>query len=268
MWRPPTDHPDDRADRALDPFVLRQVEDRADEPLPRRADQHGPTQVEEQTHPAHQLEVLVEVLAEPDPRIHRDPVGGDPRELGRLDPLAEVLVHLTHDVVVPWSLLHRLRVALHVHQDEGGLPLADHVEHLRIDSARDVVHDRGSGVQCRGRHVGLPGVDRDGDGRMLLDEPLDHRPNAAQLLLRRDGLGARAGRLAADVQDVRTVVDHLGRMRHRGGPIEEPSAVGERVRGDVQDPHDERALGAVERTIADPPDGTAHPPIVSPGWEH
>jgi len=60
-----------------------------------------------------------------------------------------------------------------------------------------------------------------------------------------------------------TLQEAARRVRDGGRPVEVPAAVGERVRRDVQDPHDEGALRAVEHALADAPDGTAHPPIVA-----
>jgi hypothetical protein len=211
----------------------------------------------------HQLEVVVEVLAEADPRVDRDPLGVDPGELGRLDPLPEILMHLADDVVVLRGLLHRRRIAPHVHQDDGGIATANDLEHRRIGAARHVVHDRGAGVQGLGSDARLPRVDRDRDRGVELGEPLDHRMDALQLLVHRDRGGAGAGGFAADVQHVRTVIDHPSRVRDGARPVEEPPAVGEGVGRDVEDPHDERALGAIERALADAPDGAAHGSIVA-----
>ena len=81
---------------------------RADEPLARGADHHRGTEVARRLDGAKQRQVVVEVLAEPDARVDAEVLRGDAREHGRLEPLAQELVHLGHDVVVVRLDLHRL----------------------------------------------------------------------------------------------------------------------------------------------------------------
>src|SRR5207253_10793604 len=56
--------------------------------------------------------------------------------------------------------------------------------------------------------------------------------------------GVRTGprRLAADVDQVRPHVDEIEAMAEGGLGVEVATAIGERVRGDVEDPHDPRAI--------------------------
>jgi hypothetical protein len=75
---------------------------------------------------------------------------------------------------------------------------------------------------------------------ILVEHALHHRQHTTKLLLRGQGLGARAGRLAADIDDVRP----LGLHPHAGldGAIDvvvQHAAVGEGVGRDVEDAHHE-----------------------------
>ena len=85
---------------------------------------------------------------------------------------------------------------------------------------------------------GVHGVDAD-DGSRLGERPHDRQH---PLLLHRDrhALGARTGRLAADVEQVRALGTESEPVRDRGLGVEVATAVTERVGGHVDDPHDER----------------------------
>ena len=78
----------------------------------------GDVEVAERADRAEQREVVLEVLAEPDPRVDAETVAADAGRDRRLDALGEELAHLGDDVVVVRIALHRLGIALHVHQDE------------------------------------------------------------------------------------------------------------------------------------------------------
>ena len=71
-----------------------------EEPLAAGPDDHRRVEVAHDRQRPQQRQVVVEVLAEPDPRVDREPVRVDPREHRRLHALAEVAVDLLDDVVV------------------------------------------------------------------------------------------------------------------------------------------------------------------------
>ena len=72
----------------------------------------------------------------------------------------------------------------------------------------------------------------------------DHRDHPVELLLDQRPGGARPGGLAADVEDVGAVGEQLAAVRDRAPPVSaQQPAVGERVRGDVDDAHQPRRPG-------------------------
>ena len=73
-------------------------------------------------------------------------------------------------------------------------------------------------------------------------DPLDHGKDPAELVVGVDRLGTRAGRFATDIDDVRTLGDESRDVLDRIVDGEESSAVGERIRCDVDDPHQPDAL--------------------------
>ncbi len=178
------------------------------------------------------------VLPKPRPGSTDRPLGGDAGRLGRPEAGGEEAVDLGDEVVVARRLLHRPGRALHVHEDDGGAGAGHDPGHLRVGAERArVVDDVGAGVERGAGHAGLRRVDRDEDLGPLPQPPED-RKDPPQLLLLRDGQGARPRALAADVEDVRA-----GAGQREGvldGPlgVEVGPAVGKGIGGDIDDAHE------------------------------
>ena len=82
------------------------------------------------------------------------------------DRLREAVVEkrrdLVDDVLVPRRVLHRRRVALHVHEADVDARVRDDRRELRVAAERrHVVHHRRSECDRPARHLGAGGVDRD-----------------------------------------------------------------------------------------------------------
>ena len=176
---------------------------------------------------------------------HNEP-SVDPRGARPLESFDEEIADLGDDVGVLRRFLHRARLAAHVHDDHPGAGTRDDVEHAGIAPGGDVVDDGGAGVE-RGRGDGrLPRIDADRDPRGRR-QAFDHRKHPAELLGFGHRVGTRTGRLAADVEHVGAGGHqrHAVRGRHLG--VEVPAAVGEGVRGDVDDAHHGGAFPADRR---------------------
>ena len=211
----------------------------AEEALAGHADDHGTADRGELAEPAQQLDVVLDGLAEADAGIEADALLGDPRRDGEREPLLEERPDLRHDVVVARILLHRSRLAEHVHEADVCTRLGDDLRQLRVATQRrDVVHELGAERESAARDLGLRGVDRE---RHLATQPLQHRHDATQLLVDGDALRSRPRRLAADVHDRRALFDHPPGRAGRDVGIEMHAAVRERVRRDVEDAHHRRA---------------------------
>jgi hypothetical protein len=78
----------------------------------------------------------------------------------------------------------------------------------------------------------------DSGGRKLTHD----RQHPPHLLGGRDAVRTRPGRLTADVHDIGTLRGKRQTVLDRGGGLEVAAAVGEGVRGHVDDPHDEAPL--------------------------
>ena len=100
----------------------------------------------------------------------------------------------------------------------------------------DVVHEHGAELERAPRDLGLRRVDRDRDP----GEALENRLDARDLLLGGHGLGARARRLTADVDERGAFREESPPVRDRVGGSHELASVGETVRRDIQHADDRR----------------------------
>ena len=127
---------------------------------------------------------------------------------GGREPALEEGGHLRRDVVVPRVVLHRPRLAAHVHQADVRTGVGDDACELRIAAqGGHVVHELCAERDRAPCDLGLGRVDRE---RQAL-EPLEHRHDAPQLLVERDALRAGPRGLAADVDELRAVGEHPAR---------------------------------------------------------
>ncbi len=101
----------------------------------------------------------------------------------------------------------------------------------------NIVHEVRAGTQGGRNHFGFAGVDGK-HGLCTGREGLDHRHDAIDFLLHAYCRRTRSRRLAADVDDGGTLLDHAQSGRDRGLPFEVQATVRERVWRDVEDTHD------------------------------
>ena len=123
--------------------------------------------------------------------------------------------------------------------------------------AADVVDDLDSGGDGALGGGGVVGVDREDGLRALLQNGFDDREDAGLFFFGSEGGGVGAGGFAADVEEVGSFVEHLeGVIDGAGGSAfagVEVAAVGEAVRGDVEDAHEEGAPAEREGASAEVP---------------
>jgi hypothetical protein len=154
---------------------------------------------------------------------------------GEPQPLLQERGDLGRDVVVVGVDLHRSRLALHVHQADVAVGVGDDAGEVAVAAERgDVVDELGAERERAARDLGLRRVDRD---RQLARDRLEDRDDASQLLVRGDALGPRPSRLAADVDDLRTFLEHPPGRGDRIVGSEVDAAVGEGVGRHVDDAH-------------------------------
>ena len=165
-------------------------------------------------------------LAKPDSRVDAQALRIDAGGETARDPLTQEFADFGNDVGVARILLHRRGLALHVHQADSGARARGGRERA-LATQRTHVIDELRACSDGGSHDGrVAGIDRYRHSR-LARQPLDHGHDTATLLVtgRRDR--ARSRRLAADVDDRGTRLDHRERAVDRGRRIGVQAVMGE-----------------------------------------
>ncbi len=176
-------------------------------------------------------------LAEADAGIQPDTLAPNPRFEGELGLRHQRIPNLGHDVAIAGIGLHGARLALHVHQHDLAAQFGGDYRTVGICAqCADIVPHCGSDRdRCTG-HGGLERVDADGafpSGAKAGDDRQDPR----ELLGLIDRIGARPGAFAADVQNVRALLDQSQAVGDRGLDRPQPATVREAVGRDVDDAH-------------------------------
>ena len=140
---------------------------------------------------AHQFERLLRRLAEPGARIDADAVAGDAGFLKTGGAAAQPIAHLGDHVVVGGGVLHRRRLALHVHDHHAAIARDRDIDHRGVGEPGHIVDDGRARLQARAGHVGMARVDADADA--LGGERAHDVDHAGKLLLGAHRRGARPG---------------------------------------------------------------------------
>ena len=199
-------------------------------------------------------QLLLPAFAKPSPGSSTTCSSRTPAARSAATRAGELAPHVGHHVVVVVEVVHHVGVPAPVHRDVDRARPRHDVDHLVVGQpARHVVDDRGPTLDGRPRDHRAGRVDA--HGRTAGHQLLDHRQHPRQLVVDRHPPGAGPGRLTADVQQVRPLVEQLQAVRDRRAGREPAAAVREGVRGDVDDAHDEGAVAAGAAARAGVPGG-------------
>ena len=196
---------------------------------------------------------MLQGFAEAETGIEHDALGLDAFVLEYAQAAGKVVGHGSDDIAVLRMGLHGLRRAGHVHDDEARLGVSGDARHGGIATQTgDVVDDVSPGIQRSTGDGGLHGIDGDQSLR-LGTHGADHRQHAAEFLGFIHGFSAWAGGFTADVQNVRPFREQREGMLHGAARIIEAATIREAVRSDVDNAHDETAMGEIEIVVAESP---------------
>lgn len=203
---------------------------------------------------AQQGQVVIERFTEPDARVVAEGgwVDAGGREFGVAsgEPCGDFL----DDIAIARSLLHGLRIALHVHDDDAAAACGAEGWHGGIGGeAADVVDDFGAGIE-RGLGDGsLHGVDGN-ESVPFVAQGADDWNGAVDFFGGIDWGGTWPRGFAADIDDCGAFGDHAARVDHCGIKFMMLAAIGKRIRRHIENPHDLGATAEVEGAGADVPD--------------
>ncbi|GMA22920.1 hypothetical protein GCM10025864_06790 [Luteimicrobium album] len=218
----------------------------AEEALAARPHEDRQTECLEHVEVGEERPVVHTGLREAEAWVEHDLAGVHPRPDEGVDACGELVADVEDHVVVVGVGVHDVGVPAPVHDDEDGARVRDDPRHRGVrEPARHVVHDPGSGLEGTLGDTRPCGVDA--HGRACGRERLDHRQDPAQLLGLVDPDGARAGGLAAHVEQVRAVREQLVPVGDRRVRLEPLAPVRERVRRHVDHAQHERAVQRRQR---------------------
>ena len=203
---------------------------------------------------AQQLEVVLDGLAEADPRVEQDPLARRcPRATANAQALLEERLDLVDDVVVARVVLHRARLAAACASGSSPRPpSATSAGHLRVGAQRaDVVDERRARRRARPRRPPPWRCRSRSAAAGAARAPRSPARRARSSSSAPTGSAPGPRRLAADVEDVGALA------RPARAPcataalgVEEAPAVGERVGRHVEDPHQAEGRRPCARILA------------------
>ena len=188
---------------------------------------------------------MLATFGQPDSLVDCDALLGDAHADRETHALAKLLEDLVDHIVVA-----RVRVRAHLahaspgmHQDNASPMARANLAHAGVQTeGRYVVHDVRARLHGAACDVRLHRIDRNHRIGYGVGERRDDRNDPSELLCRIHRHGTlRAGRFAADVDDVGAFRAHPERPRDRRGWRKKLTPVAEAVGGHVHDAHDERA---------------------------
>ena len=227
----------DTRQRTAEPILDRRVKHLADERFTRRPDDDRMPQRDKRLEMAQQCEIVCDCFAKTQTRIDENLVAANPYRFRLCERLTEKVEQFMDDIAIARTMLHRLRSATHVHQDDRHAVLRNHRGHTRIPAKRgDIIHHRGPRVNSGLCDVGFRSIDGQRNGYPLRQRG-DDRHDAAALLVGRNRSRTRARRLAADIDQARSGTHHLLGMAHGVIGITISASIAEGIRRDIEDAH-------------------------------
>lgn len=226
-------------------FCKGQSGEGADHAFAREAEEHGIAESGEGVEVLHGEDVPVEAFGKADAWVEDDVLLGNAADEGAVDAIQEVAQPFTYEVAV-------VVVVAVVHDADRAVGVAnDKRDGIFIEEAPDVVDHVGTvgdGFARCGAAVGVHGEGNIGG----VFQRLQHGDEAAAFFVGGDLRVSGTGGFGADVDDVAAVLHHGEGVFDCGIDAVVASAVGERIRGDVQNAHDEgRSAGEIKIFLSD-----------------
>ena len=150
-----------------------------------------------------------------------------------------------------------------MHEDDAAAGAGADGGHFGVPvKAGDIVEDGCTGGEGGAGGGGFVGVNGEDGGGASLEDAFDDREEAGLFLVGGDergggvaGVGAGAGAFCAEVEDICAGVEEVEGVGDGGVGVEVEAAVGEGVRSDIEDGHDEGSLAEGQGAVGELPGG-------------
>ncbi len=209
------------------------------EMLARGAGEDGQVETGQLADLCQDLGVLLFTLAKAEAGIDADRHLVHTGNLGAMDGGAEVVEDGADHVLHGRHFGPRFGRAAHVIQDQRSAGVGNGFRQHRVKGqGAGIIDDLDAERESFGGDSGLIGIDRDRHLEVAL-KALEDRNQAAELFGFGDPGGAGPGGFGTDINDVRSLLFELDGAGEGAVGVGVLAAVGEGIRGDIQDAHDE-----------------------------
>jgi len=216
-------------------FGVALASQRADETFAGDSDDEGAAQSFEIAQAVQQRQIVFDCFSETDSRIDVEATGVNADVGAEPQAFFKKTEDVGHYVFVDGGFLHCFGRALHVHQhDAAGRPREKFRQCVVVTQGGYIVDQRCAFIEAGGCDFGGARIDTDRQ-RIFGAKQFQYRQYAAELFGRGNLGAARSGRFSAYVKKGGAFSDIFQGAIESGVRIEEFSAVGETVGGDVED---------------------------------
>ena len=171
-------------------------------------------------------------------------------------------MHLRHDIVVARVVLHRLRLAEHVHQHDPGPGARDGLEERAVPTPAMSLTTLAPASSAALATSGFARVDAQGvPGRAFASPSITGTTRRSSSST---SMGSEPGRVDSPPTSTRSAPSSTSRApwATASSALANMRAVAERVRRDVHDAHHQRAFAEAQCVVTAPPDAFVHTAIV------
>ena len=188
---------------------------------------------------------MLQRLTETKTGVDQHPLSGNALAQAVLISTPKELRNFSHHLFITWIILHSLWHALHVHQCIGHIRIRYRCHHTQICSSADVINHVRACVD--GGFGGFTVACVHGNNAVQLFQSFYHRQHPTNLFCDSNSLCTGTTRFSADIQHRSTFIDHAlsinkNFIKRNLGVIIKIAAIGERIGGDIQHPHNLRVL--------------------------
>ncbi len=209
----------------------------SDKGLPGDSDQDRTLGIDEHIQVREHTEILIIRLGKADTRIKQDVRAGNAGAVGHVEGAPEELRHVLAEVYVA------IRFTAIVRDADKAFSLGHGVGHaLILGHAPDIIHKHRARLGSAPGDLGLIGVDGERQG-VRPGKACNGLTHAGPFVFEAHRITSGPCRLTANVENVCAVLGHLPGMRLRSEQGVMRAPIGKRVRGHIQDAHDQRRRG-------------------------